>query len=119
MEDEEKDEENSSMVDTKYTKNHKQSSSVSYFCGGTREIVVAIQSLSHVKYFCNPVDFRLQGSSVHGTSQASILEWVAISYSRDIPELGIEPTYPTLAGGFFTIEPAGKPNRWTPTGYLK
>ena len=42
MEDEEKDEENSSMVDTKYTKNHKQSSSVSYFCGGTREIVVAI-----------------------------------------------------------------------------
>ena len=52
-----KHEENSSMVDTKYTKNRKQSSSVSYFCGGTREIV-AIQSLSHVKYFCNPIDFR-------------------------------------------------------------
>ena len=28
---------------------------------------------------CNP---RLSGSSVHGTFQARILEWVAISFSR-------------------------------------
>jgi len=27
----------------------------------------------------------------------------------DLPDPGIEPTSPTLAGGFFTIEPAGKP----------
>ena len=31
---------------------------------------------------CNPVDYNLPGSSVHGISQARILEWVAISSSR-------------------------------------
>ena len=32
--------------------------------------------------FCEPVDNSLPGSSVHGISQARILEWVAISFSR-------------------------------------
>ena len=31
---------------------------------------------------CNPVDCSLPGSSVYGISQASILEWVAISFFR-------------------------------------
>ena len=31
---------------------------------------------------CNPMDYSLPGSSVHEISQARILEWVAISYSR-------------------------------------
>ena len=31
---------------------------------------------------CDPMDYRLPGSSTHGISQARILEWVAISYSR-------------------------------------
>ena len=31
---------------------------------------------------CNPIDCIPQGSSVHGISQARILEWVAISFSR-------------------------------------
>ena len=31
---------------------------------------------------CNPMDFSLPGSSVHGISQARILQWVAISSSR-------------------------------------
>ena len=31
---------------------------------------------------CNPIDYSLPGSSVHGTSQTGILEWVAISFSR-------------------------------------
>ena len=30
---------------------------------------------------CDPIDCRLPGSSVHGISQARILEWVAISFS--------------------------------------
>ena len=30
---------------------------------------------------CDPMDCSLSGSSVHGISQARILEWVAISYS--------------------------------------
>ena len=31
---------------------------------------------------CDPMDFSLPGSSVHGIFQARILEWVAISFSR-------------------------------------
>ena len=31
---------------------------------------------------CNPVDYSLPSSSVHGILQARILEWVAISFSR-------------------------------------
>ena len=51
----------------------------------------------------DPMDCSLPGSSVHGILQARILEWLAISYSVDLPNPGIEP--PSLAfpaGGFFT-----------------
>ena len=40
------------------------------------------QSLSQVPLFCDPVDYRIPSSSVHGISQARILEWVAISFCR-------------------------------------
>ena len=30
---------------------------------------------------CDPVDYSLQGSSVHGIFQAMVLEWIAISFS--------------------------------------
>ena len=33
---------------------------------------------------CDPVDCSPPGSSVHGILQARILEWVAISFSRNI-----------------------------------
>ena len=39
-------------------------------------------SFSHVLLFCEPMDYSLPGFSVHGVSQARILEWVAISLSR-------------------------------------
>ena len=35
---------------------------------------------------CDPVDYSLPGSSVHGILQARILEWVAISSPGDIPD---------------------------------
>ena len=41
------------------------------------------ESLSHVWLFCDPVDCSPPGSSVHGTSQAIILGWVAISFSSN------------------------------------
>ena len=34
-----------------------------------------------------------------------MLEWVAISFSRGLPDSRIEPASPALAGGFFTTEP--------------
>ena len=55
------------------------------------------------------MDYSPPGSSVHGISQARILEWVAISFSR-----GIFPTQclSCIAGRFFTAEPPGKPPCW-------
>ena len=57
---------------------------------------------------CNPMNCSPPGSSVHGTFQARILEWVAIFFSRILPKLGMEPWSPALAGGFFTTEQLGK-----------
>ena len=55
------------------------------------------------------MDCNLPGSSVHGISQARTMEWVAISFSRELLDLGIEPESPALAGRFFTAEPPVKP----------
>ena len=57
----------------------------------------------------DPMDCSLPGSSVHGIFQARIMEWVAISFSRDLPEPEIKPMSPALAGRFFTTEEPGKP----------
>ena len=42
------------------------------------------------------MDCSLPGSSVHGIFQERIVERVAISYSRDLPDPGIEPESPAL-----------------------
>ena len=41
-----------------------------------------VESLSRVLLFCDPMGCSPPGSSVHGISQARILEWVAVSFSR-------------------------------------
>ena len=43
--------------------------------------------------FCIPMDCSLPHSSVHGIFQARVLEWVTISYSRDLPVPGIKPMF--------------------------
>ena len=55
---------------------------------------------------CNPMDCNPPGSSVHGTSQASGLPFPS---PRDLPDPGIEPEFPALAGRFFTTKPRGSP----------
>ena len=55
---------------------------------------------------CNRMVCSLPGSSVHRISQARILEWVAIFFSRG-SSWRIES-----GGGFFTTEPPGKPKRF-------
>ena len=54
------------------------------------------------------MDCSLPGSSDFGISQARILEWVAVSFSKNLPDLEVKLTSPALAGGFFTAEPPGK-----------
>ena len=50
------------------------------------------------------------GSSIHGILQARILEWVAISFSRDLPDPGIEPWSSALQTDALPSEPPGKPD---------
>ena len=58
---------------------------------------------------CDPMDYCPPGFSVHEISQARILEWVAISSSREsLPNPGFilaSCVSPALAGGFFTTDP--------------
>ena len=57
---------------------------------------------------CNPVDCSLPSFSIHGILQARILEWVTISFSRDLHNPGIEPRSPALEADALTSEPPGK-----------
>ena len=59
-----------------------------------------------------PMDCSPPGSSVHGISQAKILERVAILTPEDLPNIGIKPASLVslaLADRFFTSVPPGKP----------
>ena len=51
---------------------------------------------------CDPVDCSLPGSSVHGISQATILEWGAISFSRGSSQPRDRTWVSRTAGRFFT-----------------
>jgi len=57
------------------------------------------------------MNYSSPGSSVYGILQARILDWVAISFSREPSDPEIKPTSLALAGGFFTPESPGKPHR--------
>ena len=58
---------------------------------------------------CDPMDCSPPGSSVHGICQARILEWVAISFSRESSQPR-DPTHVSCsAGRSCTAEPPGKP----------
>ena len=56
--------------------------SVDYMC-------VSAKSLQSCPTLCDPMDYSPPDSSVHGTFQAGILEWFAISFSRGKEELDI------------------------------
>ena len=65
-----------------------------YRCVPMRSVVLTL---------CDSLDCSLPGSSVHGISQARVLEWVAISSPRDWT------CFSCFAGQFFTTEPPEKP----------
>ena len=63
------------------------------------------------------MDCSPQGSSVHGISQARILEWVAISFSRRSFWPRVQTHVSCIADGFFTTELPGNPwNVFLPCG---
>ena len=52
---------------------------------------------------CHPMDCSWSGSSVHGISQARIVEWVAIPFSRGFSQPRDQTWVSSTAGRFFTI----------------
>ena len=67
--------------------------------------------LSHVQLFAPLWTEAHQAPLSVGFSQTRILEWVAISSSRDLPDPGIEPespVSPSLQADSLAAEPSGK-----------
>ena len=58
---------------------------------------------------CNTMDCSTLVSSVHRILQTRILEWVAMPFSRDLPDLGLEPRSPTLQADSLLFELFGNP----------
>ena len=58
---------------------------------------------------CDPTDCSPPVSSVHGISEARILEWVVIFSSRGSSRPRDWTHVSGIAGGVFTVEPLGKP----------
>ena len=58
---------------------------------------------------CDPMDCNLPDSSVQEISQARILEWVATSFFRGASWPRDRTHVFCLGGGFFALEPPGKP----------
>ena len=52
---------------------------------------------------CNPMDYSLPGSSVHGILQARILEWLAIPFSRGSSQSRDWSQVFGIAGRFFIV----------------
>ena len=54
-------------------------------------------------------ELKWAGMGKFGILQARILEWVAFTFSRDLPNPEIEPRSPTLQADSLPAEPQGKP----------
>ena len=67
----------------------------------------SLKSESEVAQSCltlsDPMDCSLQGSSIHGIFQARVLEWIAISFSRESSRLRDWTWVSCMQTGAFTI----------------
>ena len=72
-----------------------------YFNVWVRKVKVKVAQLCLT--LCDPVDWSLPGSCVHGILQARILEWVAISFSRGSSRPRNWTQVSCTAGRFFTF----------------
>ena len=74
-------------------------------CGQTKSSPFCLVTKSRPT-LCHPLDCGLPGCSVHATSQARIMEWVAISFSRGCFQTRDRAH---ISCGFFTSKPPEKP----------
>ena len=66
-------------------------------------VCVCVYSCSIVSTLCDPMDCSPPGSSVHRIFQASIQEWLAISFSRASSRPRDQTEVSCIFGGCFTI----------------
>ena len=65
----------------------------------------------YVQVFCNSMDYIAHQASLSmGFPRQEYWSRLPFPSPGDLPDLGIEPESPSLAGGFFATEPPGK--RW-------
>ena len=67
------------------------------------------QSFTHVRLFCNPLDYSPPGSSVHGILQQKYWSGLPFPSPRDLPNLGIKHGSPALQADSLLTEPPEKP----------
>ena len=72
-------------------------------------LIVAVQLLSHVQLFVTPWTVACQDPLFLGFFRQEYWSGLPFPSSGYLPDPGIEPASPELAGGFFTTEPPGKP----------
>ena len=58
---------------------------------------------------CDPMDCSLSGSSVHGIFQASVLEWIAVSFSRGSSWPRNRTQVSRIAGRLYRLSHQGSP----------
>ena len=75
----------------------------------TPGIAVKVKGIQLCLTLRNSRDNSLPDSFVHGILQVKILEWVVVSFSRDLPNPGMEPRSPALQVDSLPSEPLGKP----------
>ena len=60
---------------------------------------------------CDPTDYNPPGSSVHGTLQARLLEWVVISFSRGSSPPGNQTRVSCFVGGLYHVNHQESPEK--------
>ena len=80
-----------------------------------QQVDAKLKSYKCVKYLhscltlCDPMDYSPPGSSVMGFSKQEYWSGLPFPSPRDLPDPGMEPVPPALAGRVFTTLPPGKP----------
>ena len=69
----------------------------------THKVTVTERATQSCPTLCDPMDCSPPGSSIHGVSQAGVLEWVAIPFSRASSQPRDWTWVSHTAGRFFTI----------------
>ena len=86
-----------------------------YLCFiNTLTCVCMLSYFSHVQFFATPLTAACPAPLSMEFSRQEYWNGLPFPIPGDLLDLGIEPTSPALAGGFFTTEPPGKPNTLIP-----